>query len=98
MRFDMYCDPAHGWLKVPRDLLEELGAADKISKYSYQRQNHVYLEEDLDMGIFMDAYKTKTGKDVKIVPSHSNKLSKIRSYQRYAPGSVFVTTCFNKVR
>jgi hypothetical protein len=37
MKFDYIMDPGHGWLKVPKALLAQLGIADKISPYSYQR-------------------------------------------------------------
>jgi hypothetical protein len=35
-------------------LLTFFGVADKISQYSYIDGETVYLEEDLDMGVFLD--------------------------------------------
>lgn len=82
--FTFYSDPAHGWLKVPKQLLRILGITNIISHYSYDRNGFVYLEEDLDLSRFMGAFKDKFGVDVKIyskVPS--KKASSIRSYERY---------------
>ena len=77
MKFIKYADPQHGWLKVPKKLIEKLGLV--ISGYSYERNNHYYLEEDSDMSLFLEECKR-----VGIVPvikySHTNKQSKIRSY------------------
>ncbi len=55
--FTFYTDPGHGWVEVPRSLLHELGIADKISGFSYQRGEDVFLEEDRDLAIFTDAMK-----------------------------------------
>jgi hypothetical protein len=53
--FYFYTDPAHGWLEVPRGLLAELGISERVSRYSYQRGEQVYLEEDCDYSIFRRA-------------------------------------------
>jgi len=52
-------DPGHGWLEVPRYLVEQYGIADKISSCSYQDGKMVYLEEDCDMALFWNAYKAR---------------------------------------
>jgi hypothetical protein len=54
-QFIFYSDPGHGWLQVPRQLLHDLGIADKVSAYSYQRMADVFLEEDCDYSIFARA-------------------------------------------
>lgn len=64
MRFTFHSDPGHGWLEAPRSLIDELGIADKISHYSYQGDGFknpgmVYLEEDQDAGILIEALKAK---------------------------------------
>ena len=41
-------DPGHGWLCVKRSELEDLGIADRITSFSYQKNQSVYLQEDLD--------------------------------------------------
>jgi len=82
MKFNKYNDPAHGWLKVKRSLLIELGIDKDISKASYQRGQYVYLEEDRDMTIFWKAMEA-VGKTVEIKTSITDKRSGIRSYHVY---------------
>jgi len=59
IQLNFFSDPGHGWLEVSKTLLEELDIKQKISHFSYMgRYNDmVYLEEDCDAGIFMDAAK-----------------------------------------
>lgn len=83
-----YIDPAHGWLSVPRKEIDKLRIADRISSYSYQRGDHVFLEEDLDLTIFVHA---KVGKEnasnwmsENITDHYHNGLSSIRNYESYA--------------
>jgi hypothetical protein len=64
--FYFYTDPGHGWLEVPRALLQELGIAEKISAYSYQRGETVFLEEDCDLSRFHQAM-TNAGREYKTV-------------------------------
>lgn len=52
-------DFGHGWLAVKRKLLEEWGLLGKITPYSYQRGQTVYLEEDEDMTTFCDEAKRR---------------------------------------
>ncbi len=52
-------DPGHGWYAVKRTLLNEVGVQDQISSYSYQNGQTVYLEEDRDAGLFLEAAKAK---------------------------------------
>ena len=54
-----HSDPGHAWLEVDRAELIELGILDKISCYSYQKNDKVYLEEDRDAGIFLKARDLK---------------------------------------
>lgn len=84
MKLNMYNDPGHGWLRVPRSLLIELGIRDKITSYSYMRLkgDYVYLEEDQDLSTFINAMK-EAGKTVEYKDSHTNNQSKIRNYDTY---------------
>jgi hypothetical protein len=60
--YTFFEDPGHGWMEVPVEDLQELGVdLDTISDCSYHNNDVVYLEEDCDAGIFMEAYKTKYG-------------------------------------
>lgn len=81
--FEFYSDPSHGWAKVERAELIQLGILDKVSNYSYQRREYVYLEEDYDLNIFMKAYKNKFGYYPDFKDKFSNKNSKIRSYNHF---------------
>lgn len=83
MIYNSYSDPSHGWAKVTRAELERLKIADKITHYSYQRGEHVYLEEDGDLSTFVKA-KEAAGEVCKFRTFNSNKSSKIRSYDSYA--------------
>lgn len=83
--FHFYSDSGHGWCKVPYECLYRLGILDKISEYSYwgKHQNYVFLEEDMDYGTFVRAYREETGKEPKIIYHNTDKYSKIRSYPSY---------------
>ena len=50
-------DPGHGWLEVPIPVFKASGAV--ASRYSYysEKRNCVYLEEDWDAFLFMEAVK-----------------------------------------
>jgi len=87
-KYDFYSDPAHGWLKVTRKELVELGIESQISGYSYQKGDAVYLEEDSDASKFMDAWEAKH--QVKLMNSQINfhiadRHSRIRTYQPFRP-------------
>jgi len=86
-KFDFYADPGHGWLAVKRTDLQKAGVADLISRCSYQREDMVFLEEDCDAGIFIEAL-AKKGIKAEFRPHHTDRNSKIRGYASYAPQSV----------
>jgi hypothetical protein len=77
-----YQDPAHGWVKCSVGLLYGLGIADKISKYSYRRNESVYIEEDGDFSTLLQAAKIQ-GLDIVLRSKHTDKSSRIRSYDVY---------------
>lgn len=81
-KYHLFEDPSHGWLRVKRSELRELRIEDKISSYSYQRNDNVYLEEDMDLSTFVNAM-TARGKEVKFIEHHTDRQSKIRSYESY---------------
>ena len=85
-KFDFYSDPSHGWLKVTRKELIELGIETQISGYSYQKGDAVYLEEDSDATKFIDAWEKKHG--IKSMNSQINyhyRAGRIRTYQPFRP-------------
>jgi hypothetical protein len=86
-KFIKYDDPGHGWLKVKRSELKELGIEKLISSYSYQRGDDIFLEEDGDMSTFINAWENITNKEfncstqIKVITGDKN--SKIRNYNCY---------------
>lgn len=78
----IYSDPGHAWAKVKRSVLNNLGIANKVSPYSYQRGEYVYLEEDCDYPLLVDALHWRNTR-IKCVERSSNKDSRIRGYERY---------------
>jgi hypothetical protein len=82
--FDFYEDPGHGWLRVPKALLDKLGITNKISGFSYMRGDWAYLEEDCDYAVFAVAMRDSGNPDFKVrehVARH--QYSRIRNYERY---------------
>jgi hypothetical protein len=86
MNYFFHSDGGHGWLAVPRSEINRLGIAEKVSAYSYARMGMVYLEEDCDMGLFMEA-KLKRKEPVTIIDVPCSALySPIRTFSRYLAG------------
>ncbi len=82
-----YSDPSHGWLQVRRRDAERLGILSSISYYSYQSKKGemIYLEEDRDAQILLDALSRS--KDC--LPKYSNdkstdERSRIRSLPSFS--------------
>lgn len=88
-----YQDPGHGWVKVPIKTLVQLNIAHKITSYSYMRKNYAYLEEDCDLSTLYAA-ADKAGIEIVLRQYHTDKTSKIRSYDMYSferlPSTAFV--------
>tara|TARA_R110002012_G_scaffold287460_5_gene479844 strand:- start:506 stop:787 length:282 start_codon:yes stop_codon:yes gene_type:complete len=80
-----YADAGHAWLAVPLDALEDLEIADDISQYSYQSKSKglVYLEEDMDAGTFIQAFKKKYGFPPNWIETYHHT-SHVRNLERYA--------------
>lgn len=87
----IYTDSGHGWAKVSIKDLLKLNIADKISTYSYIHKNglNAYLEEDCDLSTYLKALDAK-GIKFKFIEKHTNKSSKIRSYNRYTLGHNYI--------
>lgn len=89
-----YADPGHSWFKVKRDQLELLGVEHKISAYSYQFGDNVYLEEDCDAAVYFRAALGKGEKDAlswqdiaaafNVKERYSDR-SRVRTYASYDP-------------
>jgi hypothetical protein len=75
-------DPGHGWLSVKKKELVDLGIETKISNWSYMKGKSVYLEEDCDAGVYIEAQKER-GVIIKVKCGVQSKLSPVRSYEYY---------------
>lgn len=82
--FDVYVDPGHGWIKVPRKLLVELGIHKDITHYSYQRGDFAYLEEDCDATLLFKTLRSR-GIEPKQRVHYADRSSKIRGYASFHP-------------
>jgi hypothetical protein len=81
--FTFFIDPGHGWLKVSRYDLAELGLSDQdFTAYSFIKGDYLYLEEDCDASKFVEVYQAKHGTRPAIKESLTNSNSRIRSYPR----------------
>ncbi|MFY8211977.1 MAG: hypothetical protein ACOVLB_04865 [Candidatus Nanopelagicus sp.] len=76
-------DPGHGWARVSKNRLVQLGIADKISGYSYQNGTNAFLEEDCDLSVLANALHTQ-GYEIKYKISRTDRQSKIRNFDRYS--------------
>ena len=61
--FKVIKDPGHAWAEVPLNILKVLEIDNEISSYSYYNKetDKCYLEEDLDLSVFMVAYEKYMG-------------------------------------
>jgi len=85
MKYLFFSDPGHGWLKVPLRLLQTLGIAGKVTRYSHQRRDYAYLEEDCDAPLFIRAMEQR-GVKVEFTERIADRSSRIRSYPPYSVG------------
>ena len=81
--YKFYADPGHGWIAVKIKELMQLGIITKISTYSYMHGGTAYLEEDVDLAEFFNAYREKYGQDPKYIHNHTDNRSVIRSYDSF---------------
>jgi hypothetical protein len=82
MKITILSDNGHGWAKVRRSTLLKLGIDQLISHYSYQRGQYVFLEEDCDLSILINALDQHNIK-YSFESRHTNKTSKVRGYESY---------------
>lgn len=84
MKLNVYNDPGHGWVAIKRAVLIKLGIEHKITSYSYQRGQTVYLEEDCDMSTLISAARD-AGIALEFTEKYTNNRSPIRSYDYFKP-------------
>ena len=80
-----HTDPAHGWLEVNRADLDALNIAHKISRYSYQKGDRVFLEEDSDAAHYFRAAGGR-GWTITTTEKFTNGESFIRNLPRFETG------------
>jgi hypothetical protein len=56
--YNIYETCSHAWLQVPTKDIEELKIKNKISNCSIQIGSSTYLEEDLDLPLFLKTAKS----------------------------------------
>lgn len=62
MRFTLYYDAGHGWLEVSEAQAASVGLTEgDFSAYSYRQGDKLYLEEDLDLSVFLRAWESEHG-------------------------------------
>lgn len=86
--YKFYSDPSHGWLAVKKQELIDLDILNKISEYSYVKGKTVYLEEDRDASIFINAFRSKFNQEPMLIAKISDKMSQIRSYERVSSETI----------
>jgi hypothetical protein len=92
LTFVFYADPDHAWLGIKRQLLLQYPkAALAISNHSYQRGQTVYLQEDCDADLFLEALRADNERFT-VVAKHGNQRSPIRSYDVFALTEVEMTS------
>ena len=80
--FTFYADAGHGWLAVKIADIKTIGlAVREFSPYSYRNGKTLYLEEDMDAGVFIRQWEAVKGAFAHKFVDHGNR-SRIRSYDR----------------
>ena len=74
-------DPGHGWMELPQAWCDTLHIASRISRYSYKHEHYVYLEEDCDMALAMNAFAAR-GIEVDLIEEYQDP-TPIRGYASY---------------
>ena len=85
-------DPGHGWLRVPHSEFAQYPEIHSlVSTYSYQSDKYVFLDEDADMALFINA-RANAGVVTKTKPyQNKSRESKIRKYDAYSPPQAILT-------
>ena len=84
MKYEFWETEGHGYLKVPYTKIYDLDIEDEITEYSYWSgsKNYVFLEEDLDLSIFLKAID-KEFDDIVKEPFNYTDQSIIDNYEPY---------------
>lgn len=83
MKITYHNDSGHGWYSVKRSVLESMGVLNKISSFSYQKGDSVYLEEDYDAGFFFNNLSSQKLDSIEVIDSYED-ISPVRNYDRFS--------------
>ena len=83
MKLTYWQDPGHGWIEAPRALIERLGIAHAISRFSYQDGARCYLEEDCDAPRLIEAMR-RANIQLDIIEVHISGDAPIRALARFS--------------
>lgn len=88
IKLKWYSDPGHSWLRISRKNAEELRILESITAFSYESEKYLFLEEDRDAGIAIEALNEtlKTRPDLQatfLLESHAKDRSHVRKYDHY---------------
>ena len=84
--FKFYADAGHAWLAVRfKDFIDAGAKIEDVSGYSYWRGQTLYLEEDCDAGVFVNAYQKKYNRVPLFFEKYTER-SPIRSYPQFFHG------------
>ena len=83
MSYKFHADAGHGWLEVPLGDCEALGLKPSdFSRYSYRESDTLYLEEDRDLSVFLNAHKAINGELPEVIEGPYVQDSPIREMER----------------
>jgi len=87
INYRWYTDPGHAWLRVSTAVCKDLGILDRVSQFSYQSRQgtYLYLEEDCDAGLFLQAVKDKQ-LPCHMLPTRYEDRSRVRHLPNYMAG------------
>ena len=88
MKYRFFSDPGHSWLEVSFEEIAHLGLQDQITAWSYIKGPYLYLEEDYDAPLFLQA-KKHAGEVVEYVEVTADYNSPVRDYNHYYMGAGF---------
>lgn len=79
--YKVHEDAGHGWLEVRKSEIMETPV--KVTPYSYQDENNVYLEEDCDKWAFLNYLESK-GEKFTLETSYHKDYNPIRSMRHFS--------------
>ena len=81
-KYTVWTDPSHAWIEVPKREVKELGLLDRISTFSFEKGDNLYLEEDVDGAMFLD----RINEDIFELDERYEDESRVRKYKPYKGG------------